>query len=131
MKTHKFENGVILTLDQYGIFQFHLPNGMDGETFKKFLVNFRSSIFKAKEELLRFFLDCRKPQPKNDKTPKVEFLINYGAFKLVLSYYKIGFSFKSQMDYRLSKLRKPFLATRTAYLKELNRSKVNKPQTNN
>ena len=131
MKTHKFENGVLLTLDQYGIFQFHLPNGTDGETFKKFLVDFRSSIFQAKEQLLHFFLECRKPQPKNDKTPKCEFLINYGAFKLVLSYYKIGFSFKSQKDYRLSKLRKPFLITKTAYLKELNRSKVNKPQTNN
>jgi len=131
MKTHKFENGVILTLDQYGIFQFHLPNGMDGENFKKFLHSFKNSIAEAKENLLRFFLHTDEAQPKNDKTPKVEFLINYGAFKLVLSYYKIGFSFKSQMDYRLSKLTKPFLATRTAYLKELNRSKVNKPQTNN
>jgi hypothetical protein len=131
MKTHKFENGVILALNEYGIFEFHLPNAMDGETFKKFLVSFKLSILKAKEELLRFFLDSNKPQPKNDKTPKVEFLINYGAFKLVLSYYKIGFSFKSQMEYRLSKLRKPFFTTKTAYLNQLNRKKVNKFQTNN
>jgi hypothetical protein len=135
MKTHTFNNGVILALDEFGIFQFHLPRTMNGEEFKKFLVSFKLTIQNAKSQLLSFFLLSDDKTPKSDGTLKHDFLMNYGASKLTIETKKIS-NIDSFFSYKItplnqSKLKKVFSTCRFLYMSQLNTKKVNKFQTNN